>query len=312
MSRKDCLSLPEGNQHTMGLPNIGMSCFVNSVLNSLYFVPQFYSYFYSVKMNTKLTTLIKHFVTKYGKRGISAKRLHDIFDCFPQFPKGRMGSAVNFLQSLLQGLCEETMQRPSSSAMLRAYGTKSIQDLFTIVVEENKTCSMCEIQVTTASNTSVLSFNIAKKSYVYEEHKKKPIQTSLEASLDEFLSEQTDSPETAHLCRKCDRDLIHIIRKRIKHIGSVVVFYLQRYNSVDSKASIAIPKVLDMSKYIEGAGRYLLCSAVQHVGGLRGGHYRCFACASNGWMRIDDSRAEFLTDPENELSTSILFIYRLE
>jgi len=307
------LNPPDGNLHAMGLTNVGMSCFINSVLNSLYFVPQFYQYFYAVTAETTLVTLMKKFVTKYGKEKIARPLLGEIAEHFPKFPIGAMGSAFDFLRSLLNGINEETQERPSTSSVLHAYGSRSFHDIFSILIEEMRKCSVCNhTTVTSLFETPTLDFNIAQSHPVRVGRDKLPSRASLPLSLDAFLSEQADSPENMHTCRNCNQDQIHINKKSIKRIGSAVVIYLQRFTSLNPQAFVTVPHTLDMSKYLKGAGSYSLCSVIHHSGDLNWGHYKCFALSAKGWMCLNDEKATFLRDPWSEISASTLFIYRLE
>lgn len=307
-----CPKRPDGNQHTMGLANVGMTCFINSVLNSLYFVPQFYQYFYATTATTTLVSLIKEFVTKYGKREIAPKLLREIAAHFPKFPLGEMGSAFDFLLNMLQGLDEETQQRPASSSVLHAYGSRSFHDIFSILVEDSRKCNVCNATVSNLVEMNALFFNIAQKHPVRIGRDKLSPKASLPLSLEAFLSEQPDSPETPHTCRRCNQDQIHINKKSIKQIGSAVVIYLQRFTSLNPQALVTVPQTLDMSKYLEGVGSYTLSSVVHHSGDLRWGHYKCFANSANGWMCLNDRNATFVKDPWSEISASTLFIYCLE
>jgi len=297
----------------MGLQNIGMSCFMNSVLNSLYFVPQFYFYFDRAKADTKLAYLIQKFISLYGKEAIPTELLCCIRDYFPQFRSGQMESAFEFLKSLLQGLYEETQGKSLSKPVNDVYGLKSLHDTFTILVEEKKKCCKCKTSSSSPTEMSLLRLNIAQPRAIRVTRDTLPCHVSLEASLDAYLCEQTDSPETSCKCRECQQDQIHTSKKSIKHVGSVVIIYLQRYNTVNSRTPVTVPHVLEMSKYKEGAGTYSLCSAIQHEGNVLGGHYKCFALASNGWMCISDSHAQLLPkSPVNEINACTLFIYRLD
>jgi len=73
-----------------------------------------------------------------------------------------------------------------------------------------------------------------------------------------------------------------------KHLGSAIIIHLQRYHSPNPDACVTVPKRLNMSRYIQGAGVYSLCSAIYHRDTELNGHYTCYAKTSNGWMHFDD------------------------
>jgi len=297
-----CLSVPEGNK-TMGLNNIGLSCFVNSVLNSLYFVPAFYHYFFSLEPDKqkKFTFLIRRFVLKYGKRTISAQLLRDIRNHFPKFRAIAMKSAAVFLLSLLQCLSEESHQLPTAHQSALSERSPSISDIFTVEIEETRTCLVCQASVSTL--VPLLSLSLRLKQSQADTH------LSIESCLSGFLAEERDTEETAHLCRECDCDRIHKHFKRMIHIGHAIVIYLQRYSSSNPYAQVTVPTKLKLSQYGSEAQDYVICAAIHHEGWMEGGHYTCCANASNGWMHFNDSIAQFVNFDPDFFSESTLFIY---
>jgi len=286
--------VPAGN-HSMGLANVGLSCFLNSVLNCLYFLPPLYhsfSTFNQAKL-TGLTVLICRFVQIYGRWGIPEKLLVDIRECFPEFQDTAMKSVYGFLLSVLQLLREESFQLPTPVAGL------SISDIFNLSVEATRTCSVCQACVSSPMQLQFLSLTLSPSHG----------DLSLLSCLQGFLAEERDTEANTHLCRRCECEQIHILRRRITHLGAALVIYLQRYNSADPEAQVTVPASLDLSKCLPGAGEYSLSSAIRHSGSLEWGHYTCCAKAGNGWMHFNDSCAQFVDFPQDFFNSSTLFVY---
>ena len=100
--------LVEGNG-SMGLANSGLTCYFNSALNSLYFVPQFHSLFSAEKLpsDSLLIFLLKRFVRIYGQGNVHPSLLTSIRWKIPSFRHEGMGSAYEFILNLLQRANED-------------------------------------------------------------------------------------------------------------------------------------------------------------------------------------------------------------
>jgi len=100
--------LVKGNG-SMGLANSGLTCYFNSALNSLYFVPQFHSLFSAEKLpsDSLLIFLLKRFVRIYGQGNVHPSLLTSIRWKIPSFRHEGMGSAYEFILNLLQRANED-------------------------------------------------------------------------------------------------------------------------------------------------------------------------------------------------------------
>jgi len=299
----------------MGLHNRGTDCFVNSALNSLYFVPQFYHYFLNVDPAPRegLTANLKSFVTQYGEKKIYSWLITWIRNHSQKYDNYEMGSSYEFILSLLESLDAETRERLSPSSMWgsESYGTNKVKnelirnqsgvcqamhDIFSVLVEERKTCSRCQQSDWSYSYRRSLFLDIVAE------------ESSLETSLQAFLAERTERFEDSHFCTRCNQYQVHTFQSTIKHIGSALIVHLQRFHSPFPHSEVFIPDTLNIPE----VGGFSLCSAVCHIGrSPDSGHYTCCAKASNGWMRFDDSRVfmEGKYQPQWYLNRCTLFIY---
>ena len=160
-TEQECAWLVQGNE-SMGLANSGLTCYFNSALNSLYFVPQFHRLFFAEEQpsDPSLLSLLKQFVKNYGKRDLSIRLLASIRWEIPSFRHEGMGSAYEFILGLLQRIDEEVENYvemdsvPPGEAWERELtrrklsGCLPLHDIFSAVLEETLSCSGCKSLIT--------------------------------------------------------------------------------------------------------------------------------------------------------------------
>jgi len=300
--------LVKGNE-TMGLQNTGLTCYFNSALNSLYFVPQFHHLF-SVEeqpADPPLLSRLKQFVRTYGQKNLTRDLLTSIRHAVPSFRHEGMGSAYEFILGLLQRVDEEVESYVEMDsvppgekwerelARRKLSGCQPLHDIFSVVVEETLTCSKC--------------YNCISR-YLYNRSFSIDLGASIENCLANYLSEVKRSEPYYCTCKVCKTAEIHTIKRSLKHIGSALIIHLQRHHSSSPYTEVEVPESLDMSNYLKEAGTYWLCSAVHHSGTVESGHYTCYARTESGWMYFNDSYASLKSEvPRSSLRASTFFIY---
>ena len=311
----------EGKPGIMGLWNIGLSCYMNSALNSLYFAAPFYQYFSNLpKCSTKgLTSDISFFANIYGEKTVSKTHLRAIRRHFPELHDGSMGSAYEFILRLLQVLDEEAQESRYSPPPLSPYrrddeiwknelerrmsaGCRPLHDIFSVVVEEVLSCQICKISSIRYSYLRSLSLDIPSAESI---ENALSFPASINTCLSDFLSERSINARCC-IC-KCKT---RTIKRSLKHIGTALIIHLQRYHSANPYTEVTVPESLNMSEYFPEAGEYSLCSAILHRGTVLSGHYTCYARTSTSWMLFNDRLAYVLPQwPNQALESSTLFIY---
>jgi len=158
----------------MGLANSGLTCYFNSALNSLYFVPQCHRLFSAEKLpsDSLLIFLLKQFVRIYGQGNVHPSLLTSIRWKIPSFRHEGMGSAYEFILNLLQRADEEvgnyvemdsvppgeTWERELARRKLS--GCQPLHDIFSVVIEETMSCSVCKNSVSLPRYQRFLSIDL--------------------------------------------------------------------------------------------------------------------------------------------------------
>lgn len=300
--------------NNMGLKNIGLSCFMNVVLNSLYFIPPFHIYFAHLKkpVSKNLTSLVRDFVLQYGKQTISSRNLADIQTHSPKFPLRDVGSAYLFLLSLLDKFDQENVQtridipqamfNDGSDKEFRRFqdsGCKPLREIFSVQIEEKRTCSHCWAVKSKYIYQRSLSLNLISS--------RQQGDLSLYSCLDHFMAPKRDSVDAPHYCENCENDQIHEIQKALRGLGSALIINLQRLHSTYSTSEVYVPISLEL----QDSTRFELFSAVCHRDfGRVGGHYVCCCKTESGWVLFDDYEpVRRLESPQDYLNSATLFIY---
>ena len=204
------VNTPYASPTHLGLANIGNTCYMNSTLNSLYFVPQFSSYFATQPKvtSTGLVSKLRIFVSQYGESRISGSLLSDIRDHSPKFPYGSQESAYQFMLSILQTIDKEIGREPSrSSAVVSSWqdelrrsltsGCRPLREAFSVVIEEKRTCTYCRTVTSKYIYQRSLSLNLVS-----------PRQRgflSFDSCLEQFLAPKRDSEYASHRCYNAGR-----------------------------------------------------------------------------------------------------------
>lgn len=330
---------PVPNLTSRGLNNIGNTCFANSVLTCLYFIPELHSYFTCLEGATGLESALKKFYLHFQSREDTGELVAGVLRYMQEYDDRRQHSAFSFLNDLLAAI----MQRKGG-----------IDQVFTMSIEEVYICTACqslrskEFKHETMSLALIAGelqgkieyFNathfyhaeitgLSKDSMRLEGYKSailryfpthkspnfsKSTSFSLENSLKYALSTEICEGDSSIRCRnECDSDQTHLKQTFIRSLGPVFACYYARFNnSPASRDPVSIPTVLNMREYAGNSGEYELIAMVNHSGIMETGHYTSLVKGSKGWFSFNDSLVKMQKKPNLSRSTEgiIAFYHR--
>jgi ubiquitin C-terminal hydrolase len=331
-------SFQDPNPTFRGLNNIGNTCFANSILTCLYFIPELHRHFTCLKGATGLESALKQFYLYFQGRENTGELVAGVLRYMQEYDDRRQHSAFSFLNDLLVAI----MQRKGG-----------IDQVFTISIEEVCICTACQSMRSTEFKQETMSlaliagelqgkielFNathfyhaqitgLSKDSMRFEGYKSailryfpthkspnfsKSTSFSLENSLKYALSTEICEGDSSIRCRsECDGDQTHLKQTFIRSLGPVFACYYERFNSPASRAPVSIPTVLNMREYAGNSGEYELIAMVNHSGNMETGHYTSLVKGSKGWFSFNDSIVKMQKKPNLSRSTEgiIAFYHR--
>eukprot|EP01105_Mastigella_eilhardi_P015203 TRINITY_DN3461_c0_g1_i7.p1 TRINITY_DN3461_c0_g1~~TRINITY_DN3461_c0_g1_i7.p1 ORF type:complete len:696 (-),score=171.25 TRINITY_DN3461_c0_g1_i7:78-2165(-) len=293
-----------------GLENQGATCYMNSLLQTLFYIPEF-----------------RRFVYQWGSKHVITKELQKLF---ARMQAGKWASTetraltLSFgwteadafqqqdVQELLRVLFEaldfiytsaviEAADSPGAAAALPT--TSPITALFSGILVDAKHCLVCNRVKTRIDPYSDISLVIDAAS-------------SVEEALAQFVAPETLQNENSVFCEACNRNTPTAKYFRLKTLPQILTIQLKRfqYDTVTWRRfkinkNVSYPLQLDMAPFLDDPSdmsvetRYELFSVLLHSGGAFGGHYQAFVkdvAARNQWARFNDSQVTPLVEAEWE------------
>lgn len=344
-SRENNTGLSVNERGLSGLPNIGNTCFLNSILQCIsntkpimeYILTQ--DYLNDVKDSSK-SLLIKQFAELIlsmwaeQKSSLNTYSLKSALVHYaPRFSGYSQQDAQEFFRYLLEGLHEETnrvdrrtrstnnkdqQQKEPSTAeetwqnYLQCDNSK-IVDTFGGLLKSTLKCTQCGFSSTVFEPFWDLSLPIPFGTIENEDRK-----INLKHCLDLFTKEEVLTGNEKPTCSKCKTKQTCTKRILIQKFPQILVIHLKRFSSggmsrkVDTYIDFPIED-LNMSGYSAGSEQrnvlYNLYGVVNHYGSCQFGHYTAFCKHpfSNQWHRFNDQVVSPLDHINDKSEAYILF-----
>ncbi len=291
-----------------GLHNVGNTCFLNSVMQTLMHVPSLVQYLLTgqhsstCQMNNCVFCTVedhakKAFPSHGSRRGQAfapaiAKHLKLVGK---RFRPGRQEDAHEFLILLLDAMQTSVLQG-HKTLDVRSKETTVVHRMFGGYMRQQIICQKCQVPSNTYEATLALSLDVTD---------------SIQSSLAKMTSFETLTGRNRYKCEKCKALVEARKQTTIYKTPRTLILHLKRFQFAARSSKITkpvtYPSTLDISPYLSsstspsctnsGAGgnltkaKYELTGVIVHSGGGVGsGHYFAFGKASSSsWYEYNDS-----------------------
>lgn len=308
------------DNNRIGFPNVGNTCYINSVLQSILSLQTYTNY---IKKEENIVD--QENISKYIKRlmnmdaDLSGESIQktmvgickQIFTKCPYLRFGAQSDAHEFFIWLMNELHQEEKDNnlsirftnrniDTNSLLYKAWihkikylkneGISKYTTLFSGSFISLVSCTLCDYKNETHENLYSLEIQFPEKSK--ESH-----------SLIELLDYQTKTEIISDaICEKCKKTGVLKKKMMIAIVPKVLVVQLSRFTFLQGKyikneTHVSLPTHLNLanSKYLlydknsNRSTKYKLCSIVHHFGGRMGGHYVATSQCNGRWILFDDS-----------------------
>lgn len=310
-----------------GLNNMGNTCFLNSVLQSLMFTLPMNNYFLrsnhlkickvkdSVCLLCEFCKLCSELqsrraLTPYNIirnikmicKHIRIGRQEDAHEFFIYLLDALEKSYTNFSKSINNKFIVDNKGKNQRNYNL-------IQNVFGGELSSEVQCMKCKKSSVTIDKFLSISLEILNSD-------------SIERSLDKFCKSELLFGANRFLCEHCKQKNDSKKRFLFKTLPNVLVLHLKRFDNYGQKIQrfIRYPIELDMGKYvvnpqksssIEGGTKYSLYSILIHNGySSDSGHYYSFLKSEKGWYEMNDSYVDRVQDNYAMNQAPYMFFYK--
>ena len=324
----------------IGMPNLGNSCYFNSVFQSIIRIEPFYNFLvcdrfetYINKTNTegsggKIAMEFRNFakqMTETSSAVLNPSNIRSVICAkFPQFNNYNQHDAQEFLGCLLNVLHEDLLELHRVHNNLSVYTPRSqdkadsepdqqfspIGDIFFSLMEAKIECPKCGFSNTHKEHLLFFPLSLPDQSQ----------EVSLPSLIKKFQSREVLDSGNTWCCDNCNNHVQAIRESSFIFAPEVLIIHLKRfavgnYGMIKIETPVSYPNefsggLLTSTEYHV----YILVSVIFHIGTLNTGHYTAASWdpASKRWFLFNDSKVtEITTDKVHSPDAYLLFYQKL-
>ncbi|KAK3731443.1 hypothetical protein QZH41_013624, partial [Actinostola sp. cb2023] len=326
-----------------GLRNLGNTCFMNAILQSLSNIQPFSCYFkelpaFELRTENSLTKMPYFTRSRKPDEGCLVEELrkvlcalwqgggvshspdslfHVVWKVVPRFRGYQQQDAHEFMHYLLDRVHTELILSQKA-----CFGKETIvTGIFGGILQSEVTCLTCMTESKTQDPFLDLSLEIPPE-YQNRKGKSKENPCKIQDCMTHFAALENLTESEFYMCPKCNMKQQSTKKFWIKRLPNVLCLQLKRFrfqSFVRSKLETYVQfpmRGLDMSPYVlqDKESRkpvlYDLAAIVVHHGsGVSAGHYTTFACHDGAWYNFNDSNVS-RTDEDHVLKCKgYIFFY---
>ena len=269
--------------HAFGLPNLGSTCYFNSILQGLISCPKFNETVLANRdlMKTQTALAIYDFVYR-ATNGTNPN---------PQLVKDALTADLSNTSDIMQlrfGQGQECAYE-AYTFLIDKMDCKPVSTLFTCRVTNTITCTNCKYELVHKDLLTSIEYSITKSS------SNKPFISNLLSN-----SERLDD----YKCDRC-KEKTCISNAKYTMVPDIMVITLPKY--LPTQTIVDLPLEFKIPRINGGTMDYFTVANIEHAGSRYGGHYWCRAERIDGYYELNDSSYSKIADIKNTSATFISF-----